>query len=67
MEKGVVGYLVKYGYLVGISRYRNAGSSPVRRERDGVEGKGECANMHGYLDAKSRHSKDSLNIITETI
>ena len=57
MEKGVVGYLVKYGYLVGISRYRNAGSPPVRRGKDGVGGKGDYDRLHGYLDAKSRHSK----------
>ena len=58
---------MKYGYLVGISKYRNAGSPPVCRGKDGVGEKREYARMQGYLDAKSRHSKDSLNVSTETI
>lgn len=35
--------------------------------KNGVEGEREYARMHGYLDAKSRHSKDPLNITTEMI
>ena len=38
-------------------------------ENNGVEGKRECTytEMQGYLDAKSRHNKYSLNITTEII
>ena len=31
-------------------------------ENNGVEEKREHATMHGYLDAKSRHSEDLLNV-----
>ena len=34
---GMVGYVVKYGYLVRTSKNRNAGG-PGRRGKDGVEG-----------------------------
>ena len=36
MAKGLIGYLEKYGELVGIIKYKNAGSPPIRGGRDGV-------------------------------
>ncbi len=50
-ESGVVGYVLKYGQIVRISKYWNAGGSGCG-EKDRVEGKGnKYAKMHGYLDA----------------
>ena len=53
-------HCVKNGYLRWTSKYKNA-SNTERRRKHGVDVKREDARMHGYLDARSRHSKDSLD------